>query len=353
MISFSTDPGRGGRRRQFLRLLALVLPVVLGGLVSVGPAQADDAITLKIATLAPEGSTWYKALRRTADRWQEISGGKVQTRIYAGGVSGNEGAMLRKMRIGQLHGGAITNLGLMEIDKAPQVLQTPMLIRNYGELDYVMSKMTPEFERRITERGFVVVTWGDAGWAHLFTKRPMTSPDQAGQFKIYAWEGDPAAVEIFEKAGFKPVVVASTDVLPSLQSGLIDAFPQTPLAALALQWFAMAKNMLDLPWAPLVGATVLTDDAWNRIPAEFHEPFMKAAREVGAEVQEEIRRQDKKAVEVMKKYGLTVVPIDPGTQDAWDALVQSTYQIFSTKVVPADVFNQVKGLVEEYRAKHP
>ena len=314
---------------------------------------AVAGVTIKLATLAPEGSTWHKGLRKMGDEWSEITDGEVQLKIYAGGVVGNETVMLRKMRIGQLHAGAVTNLGLLEIDPGPQVINTPMLINSYDELDYVMATMGPVFEERIEKNGYVVLSWGDAGWAHLFSGKPLTDPAKVGDLKIFAWEGDPAAVEMYQKGGFKPVVVAATDVLPSLQSGLIDSFPSTPLGALALQWFGLAPNMLDVPWAPLMGAIIVKKDAWEAIPEQHRAAMMASARRIGDETKSQIRSQDKKAITVMKRYGLTVNTVDAATRKRWEDLAKSVHPIVREKMVPADIFDQTKALVDEHRRKNP
>ncbi len=334
-----------------MRRLIWTLTLTLGVLLA-APAHAGDTLVIKLATLAPEGTTWYNGLREMGDRWAELSGGKVTLKIYAGGVAGNEGTMVRKMRIGQVHAAALSNLGLMDIDPAPQVLNTPMLIESYEELDYVKERLCPDLEARLADKGYVVLNWGDAGWAHYFTKTPMTTPEDAAKLKVWAWEGDPGAVEGFKKAGFNPVVLPSVDMIPSLQSGLIDGFPNTPLYALSAQWFALAPNMMDLGWAPLVGATVITEDVWTQIPAEYHEPFMTSAREIGDSLKEEIRRQDKKAISVMQKYGLNVVEVDDATEQRWRETVQAVYPYMRTEIVPTDVWDRTIELVEEYRASH-
>lgn len=335
------------------RLLTAWIPLLaLLGLLLAAPSS-KGAVTIKLATMAPEGTAWHKALRALGDDWAVISGGQVQVKIYAGGVAGNETVMVRKMRIGQLQAAALTNLGVTDIDSASQVTNTPMLIRSYEELDYVTEHMHEDFERRLEAKGFIVLSWADAGWVHMFSKRPLTDPGDVGKFKMYAWEGDPGAVEAFRACGFKPVVVAATDVIPSLQSGLIDAFPSPPIGALAMQWFGLAPHMLDVPWAPLTAATLITRETWDTIPAEFHAPFMESARRNGAEIKAEIRRQDAKAVTVMQKYGLVVHTVDETTMQRWVKLAESAYPVFRTKMVPPDVFDRAKALVEEYRAAHP
>ena len=327
----------------------LLLMILMTSLL--GPVTAHAKVTLKLATLAPENSTWWKALRQMGDEWSRITDGEVEVKIYAGGVVGNETAMVRKMSIGQLHGGQITNLGLNMYDLAPQVIQTPMLIRTDAELDYVMEAMIPTFEARLQEKGIIALNWGDAGWVHLFTKRPMVAPTEAKDFKIFAFEGDPEAVKLFTGIGFEPVVMPATDVLPSLQSGLITAFPSTRLGSLALQWFALAPNMLDVPWAPLVGATVLTQAGWDAIPEEHRDECRAAARRIGAEMSDTIRQQDVKSVGVMKKYGLTVTEVDAATRAQWMSKGEETWSTMRGNIVPEEVFDEAKRLVEEYRSK--
>jgi TRAP-type C4-dicarboxylate transport system substrate-binding protein len=283
------------------------------------------------------------------EEWSKITGGEVQLKIYAGGVVGNETVMLKKIRIGQLHAGAVTNLGLLEIDRAPTVINTPMLINTYEELDHVMETMGPIFESRIADKGFVVLSWGDVGWAHMFSKTPLTDPADVGRLKVFAWEGDPVAVEMYKKAGFNPVVVSATDVLPSLQSGLIDSFPGTPLSALALQWFGLAPNMLDVPWAPLMGATIIKSEVWEQVPEKWRAELMASARRIGAEAQASIRSQDAKAIEVMKKYGLKVNTVDAATRARWEALGASVHPLVREKMVPAEIFDKTKALVLEVR----
>jgi TRAP-type C4-dicarboxylate transport system substrate-binding protein len=328
-------------RRAILSTLAAVLLMAFAI-----PAQA--AVTVKIATLAPEGSTWYKAVRKIADEWSRISDGEVTVKIYAGGVVGDEGAAIRKMRIGQLHAAAITNVGLADVDPAAQVTAAPRLIQTYEELDHVMAKMSATFEQRLLDQGFVLLTWGDVGWVHLFSKGTLSNPDDAGKFKCYG--GDAASAPAIAAIGFQAVPLSSTDVLPSLQSGLIDTFPATPLAALSQQWFALAPNMLDVPWSPLVGATVITKEVWDAIPAQYHAEFKKAALAAGEDIKTEVRKLDTKAVEVMKKYGLKVTTVDAETRGAWQAAGRKSWAVFRGKMVPEEIFDEAKKHVDEFRA---
>jgi TRAP-type C4-dicarboxylate transport system substrate-binding protein len=317
-------------------------------------AQPGHAVTtLKVGSLAPTGTTWDKGLRAIAADWEKITNGEVKLKIYAGGVLGNETVMLRKIRIGQLHGAAITNMGLVEIEPSAQVTSTPMLIHTHDEYDYVMARMIPVFEKRIEAAGFVPVAWTDAGWVRLFTKVPMTDPADLAKHKFFAFEGDPVAINMYKTAGFKPVVVASTDVMPSLQSGLINAFPSAPLGALAFQWFGLAKHMLDMPWAPLTAVTVFSAEAWAAIPSQYHAELRASAQRHANALNKEIRRQDAKAVEVMKKYGLTVHTPSATERAAWENTAKKTWGPAREAWVPPEVFDQVEALLNTHRASAP
>jgi len=315
------------------------------------PAQAAD-VTIKWATLAPEGTVWYRALREIGDEWSRISDGKVEVKIYAGGVVGNETAMVKKMAIGQLHGGQITSIGLKVFDKGPQVVQTPLAIQSYDELDHVVEALRPEFESRLSAKGIQVLNWGDAGWVYLFTKTPIKDVSEASKFTIYVYDGEPAAEKMFGTFGFKTKVMGATDVLAALQAGSIDAFAATRLGALSLQWFALSKNMLAIPWTPLMGATVITQDAWDQIPAEYHADFRKSANEIGARVKLQIRAQDEKAVPVMQKYGLSVTEVDAATKAGWEAKGKAVWPTIRNEVMSGseDLFDKMIETLEAYRA---
>lgn len=337
--------------RQVLRAVVVGVGVLALSAIAfvprLAPAQASP-ITVKLGTLAPEGSPWYKVMRSMGEQWEKVSGGKVKLKIYPGGVSGNEGQILKKMRIGQLHAATFTATGLIDLDRSALALQAPMTIKDYTELDYVLGKMAPMLEKRIEEKGFKVLTWGDAGWIHFFGSTPISTVKQLKDSKMYAWSGDPPATQVFIKAGLTPVTVDSTDVLVNLQTGMIKAFPSTPLGALSLQWFGLAKNMTDVPWAPMIGATIVSKKTWDQIPADLQPKFLEIARKSGEDLKREVRKLDGDAITIMKKNGLQVVP--PANMAEWQAFAQSFHPLMRGTMVSADALDQVLALHKEYTA---
>ncbi len=308
------------------------------------------AQTIKLGTLAPEGSPWHQVIRDIAESWREISGGTVEVRIYAGGVAGDEPDMVRKMRVGQLHAAALTGAGLARIAQEVQALQMPMMFRSDEELDYVRGKLGPRLEAIFEERGFVLLAWGDAGWVHFFAQQPVVHPDDLKPMKLFTWAGDSAVVEAYKDLGFQPVPLAATDILMALHSGLINAFPTTPVAALSFQWFGLAPHMTDLKWAPLVGAVVISKRAWERIPEELRPRFHAAARQAADRLQARARTLGDEAGAAMQKHGLSVHAVPEATVPAWENAARAGYSRLLDAIVPADMVAEVERLRDEYRA---
>ena len=323
--------------------IASVIFCAAGGGVGAAPPL------VKLGTVAPDGSSWHQILKEMGERWRQAPGGGVTLRIYAGGVLGDEPDMVRKMRVGQIHAAALTAVGLADIDPAVAALQIPMMFRAYDELDYVREKLRPILERRFEEKGFKVLNWGDAGWVMFFAKEPFARPDDLRKMKLFVWAGDNASVDLWKSAGFHPVALAATDILPGLQTGLINAFDTTPLMALSSQWFGLAPYMLDLKWAPLVGATVITTKAFATIPPETRESFLAAADEAGARLRGEIRTSDLKAIEAMRKHGLTVQAASAEIEAEWLKAAEGVYPKIRGAIVPADIFDEVRRLRDEFR----
>jgi TRAP-type C4-dicarboxylate transport system substrate-binding protein len=314
-------------------------------------ARAEpDTITVKLATVAPDGSPWHLLLKEMGEKWLADSGGKVKLKIFPGGIQGNEGDVIRKMRLGQIQAGAVSSVGLRDIDAAPQALGTPGLIADDQELAYCYEKLAPVWEKKLAEKGFVVLSWGDTGWGHIFTKREGRTPSELQGLKMFAWSGDPGAVEAWRVMGFQPVVISVTDMLPSLSTGMIEGFATTPLLAMTARWYEQTPYMLDVRWGRLAGATILTKEAWERIPADLRPKLAEDARAIGTRINSEVAKMEADSIAAMKKNGLTVLELNAAQRGEWQAAAQKTWDVIRTQVIGPDDFDLVKKLRDEYRA---
>ena len=334
------------------RIAAAAVALWLLSAATAPSAQAAGPTVIKMATLAPEGSSWYKVLQKMGEGWKKATDGAVTLRIYPGGVSGDEDAVIRKMRVGQLQAAAVTGIGLSYLDRSFYALHIPMMYASDEEFDYVRDRLAPAIERKLEEKGMIVLNWGDAGWVHFFAKTPFTRPDEVKAMKLYAGAGDTRLLQLYKETGFNPVPLSTIDILPGLQSGLINAFDTTPLAALAFQWFGLAPHMADLRWAPLTGATVIDKKAWLGIPENLRPKILAAAQEAGMNLRDEIRRLNDDAVKVMVKNGLKVSHVPPDAQAEWRKIVEDVYPQIRGKIIPADMFDAARKYRDEFRATH-
>jgi TRAP-type C4-dicarboxylate transport system substrate-binding protein len=300
---------------------------------------------VKLATLAPSGSVWHEILLDMGEQWSDATGGAVTLRIYPGGVAGEEADVLRKMRIGQLHAGSLSLAGLQRITPWVNVLAIPMLMETPEDLIRVRTAMEPRLEAVFRDNGYVLLNWGDVGWMRFFLPEPDASVDACRRLKFMAWSDD-AMLDLWRDEGFQNVVLNLSDVLPGLQTGMVNAIGSTPLWVISNQWFPFVPYMVDMPWAPLAGATVIDRRVWERIPAEHRPVLMRIARETGRRFQEETQRKEAEAIAAMQERGLTVIHPGPEVVAGWRALFRSAYPKLRGQLIPADWFDEAVRAAE-------
>jgi TRAP-type C4-dicarboxylate transport system substrate-binding protein len=340
--------------RSSHRIIAAVLVVCAFAVVAPASRAADDAPkpAIKLGTLAPAGTSFHKILLAMGTKWSATPGGAA-LRVYPGGIAGGEADMVMKMKIGQLDAALISANGLADIDHASQSLQgIPMLYRSLDEVDYIAARLRPRIDKRLRDKGFVVLCWLDAGWVRFFSKTAVQHPDELKKTKLFTWSGDTETFDIYKSAGFHPVALETNDILPMLRTGMITAVPSPPYIALTTQTFAAAPYMLEVDWAPLVGALVVTERAWNKLTPAAQSAMARAAAEAGAQMKAENRAESDAAVAAMQKRGLHVYRPNTQGEAEWRAMAEASYPQLRGRVVPADFFDDVRRLLAEYRSAH-
>ncbi|MDX1388607.1 MAG: TRAP transporter substrate-binding protein DctP [Acidobacteriota bacterium] len=328
------------------RLRVGLLITLLTALVTTSPVFAGK---IKLATLAPDGSPWHKLLEEMGAEWQEKTDGRVRLVIYPGGVAGSDADMVRKIRIRQLQGGALTVNGLASIDPAFNIFSVPLFFDSFEEYAYVLEKMTPVLAERLEAKGFVLLHWGHGGWIHIFSKKPIRTVDDLKDIKIFTTAGDNPMIRVWKDNGFHPVALATTDVLTGLQTGMIEGMPVPPLGALAMQWYKQTPYMLDAGVAPLIGATVIAKGTWSGISEADRAAMLEAGSRVQERLAVEIPEKDAASVIEMTKRGLNVVPIDENDAAAWETLAGSLADTMRTTMVPSEIFDLASRYRTEYR----
>lgn len=331
---------------KIYRKLALLLPLLAL------PAAAASAETLvKLATLVPSGTPWDQALRQMGDEWTNSTDGRVVLRIYPGGVAGDEPDVMRKLRIGQLQAAAVTVAGLSTIDDGFRVFQVPMLFDSYEELQFVIERLEPTLKERLEGKGLVLLNWGHGGWVHLFSKQEIRTPEQLKKAKLFTWAADTTMVQWWKRNGYDPVPLAATDMLTGLETGMINAFPTTPLAALVMQFGNVAPHMLDVGFAPLVGATVITKRAWEGISEADRRVMREAAEAVEKRVGELIPKQDAESIAAMEARGLQVTRLTEEERAAWESAAEDFASAMRERLIPPEILDAALAARQEFRSR--
>jgi TRAP-type transport system periplasmic protein len=321
--------------------------------LALAPLQAaDKPVRLKLATIAPAGTSYHKFLQAMGEKWRKLSNGSVQLTIFPGGTQGTEPDAVGLMQTGNLDAALVTTAGLSEIDPGALALEVmPMFFSNLDELDHLTVALRPKLEARLLAKGYVAIFWTDSGWARIFSKTPVIHPDDLRKLKVYTWAGNAAQTDAWKAGGFNPVALETSGIPQGLLSGTISAVPTVPIHALATQLDAQAKHMLEINWGPLVGAAVVHKKSWDRVPPQFRDEMLKIATETGKQVTAAGRAESDQAVAAMVKRGLQVRKITPEIEAEWRSVIEKMQDKIRGHVVPADAFDEAQRLLKAYRAQ--
>lgn len=308
--------------------------------------------TIKIATVAPDGSSWIRQFRQFEKEMSELTNGQMKFRIYASGVQGGEKDVLRKMQLGQLDVGTFTGVGLGEIVPEVRIFDLPFLFRNSEEVDYVANALFDEFQAKFNAKGFFLAGWAEVGFVYLFTNSPVTNLSDFRNVKMWLWKGDPLAKATFDEMKISAIPLDITDVHTSLQTGLIDGVYISPYAGLALQWHTKTKYMLNYPLTNSVGAILITTKKLNSIPEDMQKIFIEKTMENTRQIVLASRKDNIESIQVLQDNGviLTNLKKDAAT-DFINAGIRTRDRL-AGDLYPREMLDRVLTLLDEYRSKH-
>ncbi len=330
-----------------LTQLAVAAMLVLG-------ATTAHAAEIKIATVAPDGSRWMQQMRAGGAEVLARTDGRVSIKFYPGGVMGSDAQVLRKIRIGQLQGGAFTAGGLGERYGALNLYGIPLLFHSLDEVDAVRGELDPELAAGLERAGFVTFGFIEGGFANLLANEPIRSVEDMRRKKVWVPEGDPISFLAMEALGLSPAVLPVTDVLTGLQTGLIDIAFASPVAALVLQWHTKVKYITDLPVSYSMGIFAIDKNVFAELAADDQ----RIVREVMARYIEvldrEARDDNRKAAEALAKAGLQTVTVDAADVAGWRSTLEGVWpQLRSRPDIDQPMFERLLALLAEYRRTHP
>jgi TRAP-type C4-dicarboxylate transport system substrate-binding protein len=318
----------------------------------IGVSSDAAAATFKIATVTPDGTQWMARMRSAADDIKQRTQGRVQFKFYPGGVMGNDDAVLRKIRAGQLQGGMLSVGGLDLIYQNASILSLPLLFESYAEVDYVRARVDPLIQQGLEKNGFVSFGLADGGFALLFASAPVRGIDDVRGRKVWIPPNDPISKSVFDTVGLSPVTLPLADVMTGLQTGMIDTVAVSPVAAIALQWYTRLKYVTDTPLLYLYGALVLEQRAFNKLSAADQAIVRETMTAVFREFDRQNRTDDAGARAALKREGIAFVSVTPQNLAQWEAAARDARERLAKGGVFAEaVFDVLQGHLAEYRQK--
>ena len=305
-----------------------------------------EAATYKIATISPDGLGWMKKLRAGAREIETRTDGRVKFKIYPGGVQGDDATVLRKMRIGQLHGGVVAAGSLTRFYPDLQVYNLPLQFRDTDEVEYVREEMDQMIVDGLGNAGIVSFHLTETGFAYLLSQEPVTEVDDLKDLKAWIPDGDPIAAELVKAFGVSPIPLNMTDVLAGLQTGLIDAVMAPPAVALALQWHNHVKYMTDLPLVYIYSMLAMNDKAYKKIKQDDRSVVQEVMDRVFREVELDTRVDNQKALQALTSIGIETVEVPAEALVEWQAMADQSIGklIQSGEISPESVQIYLKTL---------
>lgn len=316
-------------------------------------AQAQN-VEFKIATLAPDGSSWMTAMRAGAETIAQRTDGRVSFRFYPGGIMGNDRSVLRRIRIGQLHGGAITGGGLSEVLPESQVYSLPFLFRDYAEVDAVRAQMDPVLNTALHDKGFVSFGISEGGFAYLLSNSPIRRMGDLSGHKIWIPEGDALSRGAFEASGVSPVPLPLTDVLTGLQTGLIDTVAGSPTGVIALQWHTRTAYLTETPLMYLYGSMIIQRRAFERLSPADQLVVKEVMEGIFRELDRGIREDNQKAMAALQQQGIQFVQSEISDISQWRKLVEENNdRLIASGLFDQGILQQLRQHLSAHRENHP
>lgn len=283
-------------------------------------AAASDAATLKIATISPDGLSWMKKFRASTRQIEELTEGRVKFKIYPGGVQGDDATVLRKMRIGQLHGGVLAAGSLTHFYPDLQIYNLPLQFRSNAEVDYIRQEMDQMIADGLEASSVLTFAFIETGFAYLMSKDPVTSVADLKDLKAWIPDGDPIAAELVKSFGVSPIPLNITDVLAGLQTGLINAVMAPPAVALALQWHNHVSYMTDLPLVYIYSTMVMQEKAFGRVSEGDQAIIRSVLSQVFAEIERDTRVDNERALQAISTVGVQSLPVSDDELAEWQSM---------------------------------
>ena len=313
-------------------------------------SHSSQAVTFKVATLSPDGSFWMKTMREAGKEVEAATDNRVKFKWYPGGVMGDDKAVLRKMRVGQLQGAALPMGELLSFYPDSQAYGIPFLFNSYDEVDYVRSQLDDTLIAGFAEGGMEVLGIAEGGFGYFLTAEPVRVPADLQQQKVWVPQNDVVSARLAQSIGVTPIPLTLPDVLPGLQTGLVNTVAVSPMGAIVLQWHTRVAHITDIPLMYFCGVISLTGKSFNKLSADDQTVVKTVFGKAFKLIDERNRMDNVKAFEALTNQGVETVVLTDAERDAWLAMQAPGEQMMQSEgQLSTEALERIKGLVEAFR----
>ncbi|MBN1356084.1 TRAP transporter substrate-binding protein DctP [bacterium] len=318
-------------------------------ILSTAPPVSTNDITLKIATIAPDGSPWIKEFQKMAEEVRDLTGGQVKFKIYPGGILGDDDVVIRKIRVGQLDGAMLTGGGLSSIYDGFRAFALPRMFFDIVEVDHALQKLRPDLATEFRKAGYEPLGFAGIGFTYMFTRQPMPNASALKKAKAWLLENDPVMKAIYQVAGVTPVSVGIGDVMTALQTGLLDCVFNTPSGVLALQWFTKVNIMTDIPLTYSIGGFLVSSKSWNKIPEGNQRIVQERVSTHLEQITANGRKEDERALSIISQRGVEIQKPTPELRMDFERISKSVRLSLVGPYVPPESFNRLQDILAVFR----
>ena len=328
--------------------------LIVPAIILVWGAGSAGAVVLKIGTISPAGSSWMKKMERGAEEVEKKTEGRVKFKFYPSGVMGDDQTMLRKMRIGQLHGGAIMTGALTGFFEDVQVYSLPLLFKNFDEVVYVRSKMDQLLVDGLEKNGIISFGMADGGFAYLMSKSPVRSVSDLSKQKVWIPDGDHLVLAAAQAIGVTPIPLSLADVRTGLQTGLIDTVGVSPIGAVALQWHTQLNYLTEVPIIYIYATLMITEKAFKQIKPEDRPVVREVMGRWFKEIDKENMESNSKALDALKNQGIEFLRPDDEAMAEWrEKGTSATEDLIKSGRFSKGIIEILQKNLNDYRQAHP
>lgn len=328
-----------------------IIPVLILSLTILftSTCHARPKYLFKVASLAPEGSIWINHFKDFASELSEKTNGEIGMKVYPGGVMGDDLAMYRKIRAGQLHGGGFTMTGIANVVPDFRVMAIPLFFQNYGEIDKVIEKLHPYFSKKFNENGLELIAITEVGFIYAMSTSPTVTIGDLQKSKSWIPSGDPVTATFLRTLGISPIPLSIPDVLSSLQTGLINTVYNSLYGTIVMQWFNKAAYISDLPYGYAYGSIALSKKEFSKLPEEYAALVHTLAKKHFSALLTKTRKSNDDSRDVLEKHGVKFIATPANTERGLLEGRDRAIQKLLDSSFSSEVYNMVTEILKQVR----